>query len=78
MSRNSPAKRVNDHSRDGWAIEANERRVASRRDPILRISEAKTGLEAVCLLVTRAYIRELRTAVYRLLAKHTSGRKPTF
>jgi hypothetical protein len=26
----------------------------------------------------RAYIKQLRTAVYRLLAKHTSGRKPTF
>jgi hypothetical protein len=26
----------------------------------------------------RAYIKKLRTAVYRLLAKHTSGRKPTF
>ena len=26
----------------------------------------------------RAYIKRLRTAVYRLLAKHTSGRKPTF
>jgi hypothetical protein len=26
----------------------------------------------------RAYIRRLRTAVYRHLAKHTSGRKPTF
>ena len=25
-----------------------------------------------------AYIRELRTAVYRQVAKHTSGRKPTF
>ena len=25
-----------------------------------------------------AYIKKLETAVYRLLAKHTSGRKPTF
>ena len=32
----------------------------------------------VCFLTPRAYIKRLRTAVYWLLAKHTSGRKPTF
>ncbi len=50
MSRDSPVMRVNFHSRDGWAIEANKLRDAASGDPFLRISDIETSLEPVCLL----------------------------
>src|SRR5262249_45562463 len=36
------------------------------------------GTRGLSFTPLRAYIKKLKTAVYRHLAKHTSGRKPTF
>ena len=52
--------------------------IDSRLTPVRVIALEITLLTRFVFSPVRAYIKRLRTAVYRLLAKHTSGRKPTF